>query len=134
MSTPEAAAKKLAVALDRCRKRTAGLSDQALNAAAAASIALGQAGGTSYPTEYVRKRVGLLLGELEHLANISSELGEHTPFYTRMFRALGGRAFVNPAVARAAIEARLRAYCVARGSGVEWKRAASSADGIRRAG
>ena len=130
----ETSSKKLATALDYCRKRTQGLSDQALNAAAAASIALGQNGGNSYPAEYVRKRVGLLLTELEHLAGISAELGEKQSALASLVGAFGGRAFASPAHAHKEIDALLRDYCIARGSGAEWKRSASSSDGVRRAG
>jgi hypothetical protein len=134
MSTTAAPARKLASALDKCRRKVSGLSDSALNAAAAASIALGQNDGTGYPTEYVRKRVGLVLTELESLERVAGELDDAPKSGIGLLvRALRARAFHHPKAARSVIEARLGAYCAARGSGTEWRRPASS-DAIRRAG
>ena len=134
MSTPiPTAAKKLASALDRCRGNVKGLSDTALNAAATSSIALGQNGGAAYPAEYVRKRVGLLLSELEDLARVAGELDDAPKSgFGLLFRALKRRSFKHPGTARAVVDARLRIYCAARGSGTEWRR--PSSDTIRRAG
>ena len=133
MSATSVAAKKLATALDKCRSKVAGLSDPALNAAAAASIALGQNDGTAYPADYVRKRVGILLAELENLERIAGELDDGPKSgIGLLLRALKGSAFKNPKTARTVIETHLRAYCIARGSGTEWRR--MSSDSIRRAG
>src|SRR5215468_2305691 len=112
-----AAAKKLAAALDRCRSKVPGLSNAALNAAAASSIALGQNDGTAYPTDYVRKRVGLLLDELSNVSRLAGELNEKPKSsFGLLLRALKARRFVDPKTARAVIESRLMAYCAARGS------------------
>ncbi|HKC24790.1 MAG TPA: hypothetical protein VKF32_08595 [Thermoanaerobaculia bacterium] len=132
-TTIPTAAKKLASALDRCRGKVKGLSNPALNAAAASSIALGQNDGAAYPAEYVRKRVGLVLTELEDLARVAGELDDNPKSgFGLLFRALKRRSFKHPGTARAVIDARLRVYCAARGSGTEWRRASS--DSIRRAG
>jgi hypothetical protein len=132
--TTTAAAKNLAAALDRCRAKLHGLSDSALNAAAASSIALGQNDGTAYPTEYVRKRVSILLDELTNLARIAGEL-EEAPKSSLglLLRALKAKRFADPGTAKAVVESHLAAYCASRGSATEWKRARSS-DSIRRAG
>jgi hypothetical protein len=105
MSTPTAkAARRLASALDKCRKTVKGLSDPALNAAAAASMALSQNDGAGYPTEYVRKRVGIVLDELEHLATIAGELDEVSKStFIRLLRAVSG-SFANPATARSVVD------------------------------
>jgi len=134
MSTISASARKLAAALDKCRSKVSGLSDSALNAAAAASIALGQNDGTGYPADYVRKRVGLLLTELENLERVAGELDDAPKSGIGLLvRAVRGRAFANPKTARTVVETHLSAYCASRGSGTDWRRPASS-DAIRRAG
>jgi hypothetical protein len=127
-------AKKLAAALDRCRAKVQGLSNAALNAAAASSIALGQNDGAAYPTDYVRKRVGIVLDELTNLARVSGELDDAPKSgLGLLFRALKSKRFTQPGTAKSVIESHLMAYCAARGSAAEWKRARSS-DSIRRAG
>src|SRR5262245_18094214 len=127
-----AAAKKLASALDLCRANVPGLSNAALNAAAASSIALGQNDGTAYPTDYVRKRVGLVLDELSNVARLAAERDDKPKSsFGLLLRALKARRFVDPNTARSVIESRLTAYCAARGSSTDWRRPKSS-DSIRR--
>jgi hypothetical protein len=117
------AAKKLAIVLNRVSKKTKGLSDQALNAAAASSMSLGQNFGLSYPTEYVRRRVSLVLTELEDLERIAAEHeDERRSALAKLIGAFRDSSLTNPAAARKTLDAHLRAYCIARGSGTEWKR------------
>jgi len=123
MATIEAAAKKLASALNRCAKKVEGLSSPALNAAAAASLSLGQNAGQSYPAEYVRQRVSIVLGELEHLTLIAGELqDEPTSGLGKLLAALRPQSMNHPAQHFKAVESRLQAYCAARGSNAEWRR------------
>lgn len=129
-----ATATKLAASLDRCRAKVHGLNDSALNAAAASSIALSQNNGTAYPTDYVRKRVGILLDELTRLARAAGELDDKPKSgLGQLLQALKSKSFTDPGTAKAVVESRLVAYCSTRGSATEWKRARSS-DSIRRAG
>jgi hypothetical protein len=122
-SAVDTAAKKLAAVLQRVTKKTRGLSDQALNAAAASLHRARAERGQLLPAEYVRRRVSLLLAELEDLARIAEEHHEPPASITQRLGALlGSRSYADPGVARAAVDAHLRTYCIARGSGTEWKR------------
>jgi hypothetical protein len=123
MSTPaERAAKKLAAALDRARN-VQGLSDSALNAAAAASTALVQNAGLAYPADYVRKRVAVTLAELEEAEQRAAVLDDAPPgLLTRLLDALRPGRSKRPDVFKKRVETLLKTYCAARGSGTEWKR------------
>src|SRR5262249_30811544 len=123
----EKPARQLLKALQTATKRY-GLSDSALNGAASASIALRQKGGGGYPADHVRKRVAIVLYDLTDIENRREEREKaDPPSLTHRIKAIfNGDSAAGVAGLRKGMEAALTAYCVARGSSPEWRRASST--------
>ena len=119
-------AERLSQALEKASK-VDGLNQQALSAAAALMLSLGESNGRSMPQDYLTKRVELVTLSLKSVETVRREHDTHDE-RSSLARALARFTAQSPeraASIRAALESALEAYCVARGSGSQWRRASA---------